>query len=87
MVQKENKNLFLTITGLEDEISFLNAKHESMPDSTDDEQQFIYVLGDDLEEYIRVVGFDYSPMKKKIKITSRKKTEFQKVDHMPQHRA
>lgn len=45
------------------------------------------VLDDVLEENMKVVGFDYSSMNIKIKVYLRKKSEFQKVNHMSQHHA
>lgn len=40
-----------------------------------------------LEGNMKYVDFDYSSMNKKIKVPPKKKTEFQMVDHMSQHRA
>lgn len=87
MPLKDKENLFLTITELEYEIFLLKDKVKSMIEFVLMMSNNLDILDDVLEENMKVVGFDYNSMNKKIKVLSMKKIEFQKVDHMPQHHA
>lgn len=83
----QKEKLGSTITSLKEEFTLLKSKLENMREFIHMKNNSTDMLNDVLEENMKVVGFDYSFMNKKIKVPPKKKTEFWMVDHMSQHRA
>ncbi|KAI5388997.1 hypothetical protein KIW84_074594 [Lathyrus oleraceus] len=65
----------------------MNAKLENMPGFVHMVNNSSDMLVDVFEGNMKVIRFDYNSMNKMIKVPPKKKTEFQMMDHMSQHRA
>ncbi|KAI5418080.1 hypothetical protein KIW84_042643 [Lathyrus oleraceus] len=83
----EKDKLGSTITGIEEEITLFKSKLENMPESLHLKNNSLDMLNGILQRNMKVVGFEYNSSNKNKKLPPKKKTEFQMVDHMPQHRA
>lgn len=82
VLHKEKEKHVSTITSLEDEISLLNAKLESIPEHVQMINNNYEELDDILEENNKVAGFDYSFLRKKFS-QPKKNIDFMMLNHMP----